>query len=194
MSECDIVTDSSATESCESTARISQVLASNKANLSSWSEPLRDLFHRSCENLNENQKTSLCELLDKYKEEIFSSSPMDLGRTNVMHHSIPTESARPIKLPPRQTPRAFVEEEEKIIKDQLDAGLIRDSSSPWSAPLGFVKKKDGTVRPCVDYRRLNAVTIKDAYPLPRVHDCLDSLEGAKYFAAWILPKGFSKFR
>ena len=79
------------------------------------------------------------EVLDKYKE-VFSSSPMELGRTNVVHHSIPTGSARPIKLPPRRTPRAFVEQK-KIIKDHVEAGLIRESNSPWSAALVFVKKK-----------------------------------------------------
>ena len=53
----------------------------------------------------------------------------------------------------------------------------------------FVKKKDGTIRPCVDYRRLNAVTAKDAYPLPRDNDCLDSLEEAKYFCSMDLTQG-----
>ena len=56
--------------------------------------------------------------------------------------------------------------------------------------LVFVKKKDRTIRPCVDYRRLNAVTAKDAYPLPRVHECLDSLEGEKYFCSVDLTQGF----
>ena len=115
---------------------------------------------------------------------------MDLGRTNVLHHEIPTGAARPIKLPPRRTPRAFVDQEEKIRKEQLEAGLIRESNSPWSAALVFVKKKDGTIRPCVDYRRLNAVTTKVAYPLPRVHDCLDSMEGAKWFCSMALTQGF----
>ena len=189
IEECDIMLDSPVKEICQNGPKVSRVSKGNGVDISSWSKPLQNLFHRSSENLNENQKISLSELLDKYKG-VFSSSPMDLGRTNVMHHSIPTGSARPIKLPPRRTPKAFVEEEEKIIKEQLDAGLIRESSSPWSAALVFVKKKDGTIRPCVDYRRLNAVTAKGAYPLPRVHDCLDSMEGAKYFCSMDLTQGF----
>ena len=115
---------------------------------------------------------------------------MDLGRTDVLEHSIPTGNARPIKLPPRRTPRAFVDQEDKIIQEKLDAvdaGIIRKSYSPWSAPLVFVKKKDSSTRPCVDYRCRNNVMTKDAYPLPRVSDCLDSLEGAKYFCSrWVL--------
>ena len=67
---------------------------------------------------------------------------------------------------------------------------MRESCSPWSAPLVFVRKKDGGVRPCIDYRRLNSVTIKDAYPLPRIDQCLDSLEGAVFFSCVDLTSGF----
>ena len=53
-----------------------------------------------------------------------------------------------------------------MLKEQLKAGIIQESSSPWASPIVYVRKKDGTLRPCVDYRRLNEVTEKDAYPLP----------------------------
>jgi hypothetical protein len=59
---------------------------------------------------------------------------------------------------------------------------IRPSSSPWGAPVLFVKKKDGSMRMCVDYRSLNEVTIKNKYPLPRIDDLFDQLKGAKYFS------------
>ena len=107
-----------------------------------------------------------------------------------MHHSIPTGNARQITLPPRRTPRAFADEEDKIIKEQVDAGIIRESSSPWSAALVYVKKKDGYTRTCVDYRHLNAVTTKDAYPLPRIDDCLDRHESAVYLSSMDLTSGF----
>ena len=186
---CDVLTESSTTESPGKTARISQISANQDVNIKRWAEPLQELYNRSCTELNDEQKLSLRQLLDKYKN-TFSASPMDLGRTDVLEHSIPTGNARPIKLPPRRTPRAFVDQEDKIIQEQLDAGIIRKSYSPWSAPLVFVKKKDGSTRPCVDYRRLNDVTTKDAYPLPRVSDCLDSLEGAKYFCSVDMTQGF----
>ena len=72
------------------------------------------------------------------------------------------------------------------LKKQLEElqriGFIRPSSSPWGAPVLFVKKKDGSMRLCVDYRALNEVTIKNKYPLPRIDDLFDQLKGAKYFS------------
>lgn len=73
--------------------------------------------------------------------------------------------------------------------------MTRESSSPWSVPLVFIKKNSGTKRPCIDYRQLNAMTVKDVFPLPRVNDRLDSLEEAKYFYCMDLTQGFfSRFQ
>jgi hypothetical protein len=78
------------------------------------------------------------------------------------------------------------------LKKQLEElqriGFIRPSSSPWGAPVLFVKKKDGSMRLCVDYRALNEVTIKNKYPLPRIDDLFDQLKGAKYFSKIDLEK------
>ena len=74
----------------------------------------------------------------------------------------------------------------KELKTQLDEllgkGFIRPSTSPWGAPVLFVKKKDGTLRLCIDYRKLNRVTVKNKYPLLRIDDLFDQLKGAKYFS------------
>ena len=72
----------------------------------------------------------------------------------------------------------------------LDRKVIEPSKSPWSSPVVLVKKKDGSTRFCNDYRALNQVMIKDAYPLPRVDDCLDSLAGGKWFGCLDLNEGF----
>ena len=78
----------------------------------------------------------------------------------------------------------------KQIKDLLEKGFIRPSSSPWGAPVVFVEKKDGTQRMCVDYRLLNDVTIKNKYPLPRIEDLFDQLRGAKVFSMIDLRSGY----
>ncbi|WVZ53555.1 hypothetical protein U9M48_004478 [Paspalum notatum var. saurae] len=74
------------------------------------------------------------------------------------------------------------DELKKQLDELLEKGFIRDSVSPWGALVLFVKKKDGTMRMCIDYRDLNAVTIKNKYPLPRIDDLLDCLKGAKHFS------------
>ncbi|KAD3068902.1 hypothetical protein E3N88_36782 [Mikania micrantha] len=68
------------------------------------------------------------------------------------------------------------------LQELLDKGFIRPSFSPWGAPVLFVKKKDGTFRMCINYRELNNLTIKNRYPLPRIDDLFDQLQGAQYFS------------
>ncbi|UYV84176.1 K02A2.6-like [Cordylochernes scorpioides] len=84
--------------------------------------------------------------------------------------------------------------ERTIITDQIDEmleeGIIRPSSGPWSFPVILVKKRDGKYRFCVDYRKLNEVTVKDVYPIPRIDDVMDTLQGSKYFSAINLKSGY----
>ncbi|WVZ89723.1 hypothetical protein U9M48_036088 [Paspalum notatum var. saurae] len=86
------------------------------------------------------------------------------------------------------------DELKKQLDELLEKGFIRDSVSPWGAPVLFVKKKDGTIRMCIDYRDLNAVTIKNKYPLPRIDDLLDRLKGAKHFSKIDLRSGYHQMR
>ncbi|KAH9171777.1 hypothetical protein AeNC1_017768, partial [Aphanomyces euteiches] len=78
---------------------------------------------------------------------------------------------------------------EAEIQQYLELGLIRPSTSPWASPVLMIRKPDGSIRFCIDYRRLNEVTIKDSYPLPRIDDLLDVLGKAKYFSTMDVASG-----
>ncbi|WVZ89030.1 hypothetical protein U9M48_035489 [Paspalum notatum var. saurae] len=97
------------------------------------------------------------------------------------------------KAPYRMSGKEY-DELKKQLDELLEKGFIRDSVSPWGAPVLFVKKKDGTMRMCIDYRDLNAVTIKNKYPLPRIDDLLDRLKGAKHFSKIDLRSGYHQMR
>ena len=90
-----------------------------------------------------------------------------LGHTNVITHKIDAGDAAPIRQYPRRLPYAYHEETKAQVNDMLQQGIIQPSSSPWASPIVLVKKKDGKYRFCVDYRKLNQVTKKDAHPPPK---------------------------
>ena len=93
----------------------------------------------------------------------------------------------PISMPPYRMAPAELSELKEQLQDLLDKGFIRPSTSPWGAPVLFVKKKDGSLRLCIDYKQLNKVTIKNKYPHPRIDDLFDQLQGARYFSKIDLP-------
>ena len=95
--------------------------------------------------------------------------------------------------PYRMAP-AELKELKKQLEELLDRGFIRPSISPWGAPVLFVRKKDGSMRLCIDYRRLNQVTVKNKYPLPRIDDLLDQLKGASVFSKIDLRSGYWQLR
>ena len=80
------------------------------------------------------------------------------------------------------------------MEELLSKGFIKTSTSPWGAPVLFVKKKDGSLRLCIDYRQLNKVTIRNQYPLPRIDDLFDQLQGAKVFSKIDLRSGYHQLK
>ena len=98
--------------------------------------------------------------------------------------------AKPIAKTPYRMAPAELAELKKQLEDLMEKGFIRPSSSPWGAPVLFVKKKDGSMRLCIDYRGINNITIKDKYPLPRIDELLDQLRGASWFSKIGLASGY----
>jgi hypothetical protein len=131
--------------------------------------------------------------LDQFLAEnviLFAQDENDLGRTTVVQHHIDTGDKLPIRqryYRASQAEKQFIESE---IRRMLRQGLIRTSDSPWASPVVLVMKKNGKRRFCVDYRKLNAVTRQDAYPLPRIDDIFDSLGQAKWFTSLDLASGY----
>ncbi|KAD6119182.1 hypothetical protein E3N88_10453 [Mikania micrantha] len=102
--------------------------------------------------------------------------------------------AQPIsKAPYHMAPLELKELKEQLQK-LLELGFIRPSVSPWGAPVLFVKKKDGSMRLCIDYRELNKITIQNRYPLPRIDDLFDQLQGAKFFSKIDLRSGYHQLK
>ena len=96
----------------------------------------------------------------------------------------------PVSKAPYRLAPAELKELKAQLQELVDKGFIRPSHSPWGAPVLFVKKKDGTLRLCIDYRELNKVTIKNKYPLPRIDDLFDQLAGTKVFSKINLRSGY----
>ncbi|GBN45418.1 hypothetical protein AVEN_265883-1, partial [Araneus ventricosus] len=128
-----------------------------------FSESLRlPLILENLEGLNEEQRTAVQELLQEFQN-LFSTSDSDVGSCNITQNRIDTGNHPLIKQCPRRLPLAKKEEKELLVKEMVDNGIIEKSSGPWASPIVLVKKKDGSKRFCVDYRKQNEITMKDSY-------------------------------
>ena len=132
-------------------------------------------------------------LLEEYHE-VFSLSKEDRGETDLIELHIDTGDAEPRKYPVRRVPFAVRDEIARSLEEMQASNVIQPSSSPWASPVVLVRKKDGTLRFCVDYRGLNSVTKLDQFPLPRIDDLLDQLGEAHYFTTLDLASGYWQIR
>lgn len=139
--------------------------------------------------LSQDDKNKLF-LLFKQFTNVFSDDSNDLGYTDLVEHRIRTTDEIPIRQPDRSIPPLLIPEVKKILQNWLKAGVIAESNSPYASQMVFVRKKSGQIRVCIDFRLLNKKTIKDAFPLPRIEDCLASLKDAKYFCSLDLTQGY----
>jgi predicted aspartyl protease len=142
---------------------------------------LKQVYTDACNNLNQDQQIELARLLAEYQD-VFASDDFDLGCFTAVEHEIETGGAKPVKQRMRRTPACFAGEEETHLEKMLKAGVIQESTSNWASAPVLIKKRDGSVRWCIDYRALNDVTVKDVFPLPLIDDCLDTVSGSIWFS------------
>ncbi|UYV66258.1 K02A2.6-like [Cordylochernes scorpioides] len=150
---------------------------------------LQQVWEETKKELQPGQQRELATLLATYNK-IFAKSSEDYGRTDLTRHRINTGESNPIKQAPHRIPLARRQEAETLVKEMLDQNIIEPSSSPWVSPVVLVKKKDGSTRFCVDYRKLNDITKKDSYPFPRIDATLDTLAGSQWFSTLDLKSGY----
>ncbi|KAH9061488.1 hypothetical protein Ae201684P_020824 [Aphanomyces euteiches] len=139
-------------------------------------------------SLSIDQRELLRKTLMKFSD-IFVDSSKAPGRTHLIEFSIDTGNNPPIRSAPYRTSKAEGDIMEAELNQYLDLGLIRPSKSPWSSPVLMIRKPDGSIRFCIDYRKLNSVTVKDSYPVPRIDDLLDVLGRAKLFSTMDIASG-----
>jgi hypothetical protein len=149
---------------------------------------LEDIFKEAKPHLTDGEIQGLEELLTEH-EDIFPGADEDYGRNKKVYLRIDTGDARSIRQPPRRIPLAEQAEVKEMLDKMQRNGVIEESESPWSSPVVLVRKKNGELRFCVDYRKLNDVTKKDCFPLPRIDDTLNTLAGAKWFSTLDLWRG-----
>ena len=115
---------------------------------------------------------------------VFSLEEIKKVSVKGIEHTIDTGGSKPIKEEAHQVPFTLRERVSEMVKEMLKGGIISESSSPWARPVVIVRKKDGSLRFCVDYRQLNAITKKDVFTLPRIANLLDQLQGKCVFSTF----------
>ena len=153
----------------------------------SWILKLIDLS--GLEKWSEDDKNAAIEMI-KRNANIFSKNDIDMGRTNLVKHHIELTDPIPFKESYRRIPPQMYDDVKAHIQEMLDLGAIRHSNSPWSSTIVLVRKKDRRLRFCIDLRKLNNRTVKDAYSLPRIETLLDTFLGSTIFTTLDLKEGY----
>ena len=159
----------------------------NNLNIPSHVKPLIDDLP---ESLPSEAIPALTQLVTDYSD-IFSKGEFDMGLTNLVEHEIKVKpNTKPIRQKPHRLGHHAQKEIDRQIQEMLKRGIISESDSEWACSVVPVKKKNGAIRFCCDYRALNAVSIRDAYPLPRFDESIDALYGSKWFSTFDLLSGY----
>ena len=150
---------------------------------------LAELSKAAPTHLSAEQQQQVDKLLIRFAS-TFSGPDGQLGYTDLVTHSIDTQGATPIRCRYRPPGHAMWKVVDENLDKMLEMGVIEPTVSPWCSPTVLVRKKGGSIRFCVDLRRVNAVTRKDTYPLPNIGDCLGSLAGSEWFCTLDLAAGY----
>ncbi|XP_057376131.1 uncharacterized protein LOC130697026 [Daphnia carinata] len=152
---------------------------------------LSDALSKHLDGMPNQYRSAMKALLTRYHHLFYhDSNATYLKSTNTTEHHIDTGNHTPIRTAPYRVSRKEREAIQSQVTNMLQDDIIQPSSSPWASPVVMVPKKNGELRFCIDYRRLNAITVRDVYPLPRVDDFLDHLGGAQVFTSLDLKSGY----
>ena len=139
--------------------------------------------------LDGEQVQKVSSMLEEWRH-VFALRDTELGCTSATSHRIPLTDNTPFKLRHHRIPPALYEEVRQHLKEMQACGAIRPSHSPWASPIVLVRKRDGSLRFCIDFRKLNTRTPSDAYPIPRIEETLEALNGSVWFSSLDLKSGF----
>ena len=153
-------------------------------------EHIEDIVGGSHPSLGDEGRAILRNIMQKYVHVFPAPGEQVTGCTRSVQHDIETKGARPVRCGPRRLAPTGLQTEQNCINEMLEGGEIEPSDSLWASPVVLVTKKDGSTRFCVDYHRLNSLTVKYAYPLPRVDDSLHLLGNQQWFSTMDLASGY----
>uniref|UniRef100_A0A8R1ITE7 Reverse transcriptase domain-containing protein n=1 Tax=Caenorhabditis japonica TaxID=281687 RepID=A0A8R1ITE7_CAEJA len=145
-----------------------------------------DLSHAK---ISESEMKDLTALIEEYHD-VFSKNAYDLGSSTIEPVHIYTNTEVPVRARPYRVPVKYQAELEKHINALIRSGRITESNTPWTSPIVLTKKKNGSLRVCLDFRKLNEVTIPDNFPLPRIDAILERVGGSKYFSSLDMANGY----
>ena len=140
----------------------------------------KQLLSMELDGLSEDEQNIVKEMLWEERHAFAKSD--EIGYATELNMNIKTTDDIPVQKSYNAIPKHLYSEVKKHIQDLLNRGWIRKSASSWSSPVVIVRKKDGDIRLCCDFRQLNKKTVPDKHPLPRIQDALDNLQGSKYFS------------
>jgi len=166
-----------------------RVMSTHASLPTSEDEHVQCLIDKLLDDLTPDQRTRATQFI-RANAHLFSKSEFDIGRTDVLKHRIDTEDRPPHYEPLRRHPTSQLPLIDQHVEAMLRHDVIEPAASPWCSNVVMVKKRDGTMRFCVDYRKTNDLIKKDKFPLPKIDTCLDTLNGCKYFSSCDLRQGY----